>query len=132
MSGFEYKVVAAPVRGMKAKGVKTPEARFAYMLETVMNDYAAEGWEYVRADTLPATERAGLTSTQTVWRHVLVFRRDVSEQDVATEEIIVKDQASDGTTSSDTSTEGETGSASRNGAEAARSEPEDKPAPSNV
>lgn len=75
MAGFEYKVVPAPTKGLKAKGVRTAEDRFAHALQTLMNTLGAEGWEYQRADTLPATERAGLTGSQTVWRHVLVFRR---------------------------------------------------------
>lgn len=75
MTQYEYKVVAAPTRGLKAKGVKTPEARFSNALEVLMNDLATEGWEYQRAETLPSLERAGLTSTTTTWRNVLVFRR---------------------------------------------------------
>lgn len=40
-----------------------------------MNDMAASGWEYQRAETLPSTERAGLTGSTTEWRNLLVFRR---------------------------------------------------------
>jgi len=72
---YEYKVVPAPVRGLKAKGVKTPESRFAHALETAMNDLAKEGWEYVRADTLPCEQRDGLMSKTTVYQNMLVFRR---------------------------------------------------------
>ncbi len=75
MAGFEYKVVPAPGKGVKAKGVKTPEDRFAHGLQELMNELGAEGWEYQRADTLPSTERSGLTGHHTVWRHMLVFRR---------------------------------------------------------
>lgn len=79
MTQFEYKVVAAPTRGVKAKGARTPEARFSNALETLMNDLAADGWEYQRAETLPSTERSGLTSTTTTWRHMLVFRKAKEE-----------------------------------------------------
>ncbi|MDP5361488.1 MAG: DUF4177 domain-containing protein [Paracoccaceae bacterium] len=72
---YEYKVVPAPVRGVKAKGVKTAQDRFAHALQTVMNDLAAEGWEYLRADTLPAEQREGLMSKTTVYQNMLVFRR---------------------------------------------------------
>lgn len=86
MAGFEYKVVPAPTKGLKAKGVKSAEDRFAHTLETLMNSLGAEGWEYQRADTPPAQERAGLTGSQTVWRHVLVFRRAaVAAQEGATD-----------------------------------------------
>lgn len=76
---FEYKVVPAPTKGQKSKGVKSAEDRFAFALETVMNDLAAEGWEYLRADTLPSVERAGLTGSTTEWRNLLVFRRSLGE-----------------------------------------------------
>jgi hypothetical protein len=72
---YEYRVIPAPTKGQKAKGFKTGEARFARTVETVMNQMAADGWEYQRAETLPSLERSGLTSTATHWRNVLVFRR---------------------------------------------------------
>lgn len=75
---FEYKVVPAPVKGIKAKGVKTPEARFALGVEQAINELAAEGWEYQRSDVLPSTERVGLTRSETNWRTLLVFRRAVA------------------------------------------------------
>lgn len=75
MSLYEYKVVPAPAKGRKAKGVKTPEGRFALSVETVLNEMAAEGWEYLRAELLPSDERSGLTGSSVNWRNVLVFRR---------------------------------------------------------
>lgn len=82
MSRFEYKIVPAPNRGLKSKGVKGAEARFANALEDKMNVLAADGWEYQRAETLPSVERSGLASTTTEWRNVLVFRR-LRENDAA-------------------------------------------------
>ncbi|MGC1506670.1 MAG: DUF4177 domain-containing protein [Sulfitobacter sp.] len=81
MPRFEYKVVPAPQKGLKAKGVKGAEARFSHALQEVMNGLAESGWEYQRAETLPSIERSGLTSTTTEWRNVLVFRRQ-REDDV--------------------------------------------------
>jgi hypothetical protein len=75
MQRFEYKVIPAPKRGEKARGVKTTEDRFALALTQLMNSLGAEGWDYVRADTLPCDERAGLTGTKTTLQNVLVFRR---------------------------------------------------------
>jgi len=72
---YEYKVVPAPRRGQKAKGVKGSDGRFAKKLEVVMNELASDGWEYIRTDTLPAEERKGLTKTVTVFQNVMVFRR---------------------------------------------------------
>ena len=80
MPRFEYKVVPAPARGLKAKGVKRPEERFALALSTLMNELGAEGWDYVRADILPSEERAGLASKQTVYHSLLVFRRQSPEE----------------------------------------------------
>ncbi|MEW9919088.1 DUF4177 domain-containing protein [Marimonas sp. MJW-29] len=80
MPAYEYKVVPAPTKGLKARGVKGPEARFSHAIQTLMNDLAAHGWEYQRAETLPSVERSGLTSTTTEWRNLLVFRR-VREDD---------------------------------------------------
>jgi hypothetical protein len=58
MTQFEYKVVPAPAKGEKVRGAKTTADRFAVTLTGVMNDLGREGWEYLRADTLPCEERA--------------------------------------------------------------------------
>lgn len=81
MQRFEYKVIPAPRRGEKARGVKTTEDRFAYALTQLMNQYGAEGWDYVRADALPCDERVGLTGTKTTFQNVLVFRRAIGGAD---------------------------------------------------
>ncbi|MCX7559371.1 DUF4177 domain-containing protein [Sulfitobacter sp. F26204] len=81
MPRYEYKVVPAPTKGLKAKGVKTAEGRFSHAIQELMNGLAGYGWEYQRAETLPSVERSGLTSNTTEWRNVLVFRRP-REQDV--------------------------------------------------
>jgi hypothetical protein len=78
MQRFEYKVIPAPKRGEKARGVKTTEERFALALTMLMNELGAEGWDYVRADALPCEERVGLTGTKTTFQNVLVFRRVVA------------------------------------------------------
>ncbi|MBT9382564.1 DUF4177 domain-containing protein [Pseudooceanicola sp. CBS1P-1] len=78
MTRYEYKVVPAPVKAGRAKGVKGGEARFANALEELMNELAAEGWEYQRAETLPQEERSGLTGSSTTYRNLLVFRRALS------------------------------------------------------
>lgn len=75
MAHYEYKVIPAPSRGEKARGVKGAEARFAYALERLMNEMGRDGWEFQRAETLPSEERQGLTGTTTAFRHMLVFRR---------------------------------------------------------
>ena len=75
MRNFEYKAIPAPHQGTKAKGVKSTEDRFALSMTELLNEMASDGWEYVRADTLPCDERKGLTGTQTTYQNVLIFRR---------------------------------------------------------
>lgn len=76
---YEYKVVPAPTKGRKGKGVRGAEARFSFAIQELMNEMASEGWEYQRAETLPSMERAGLSASTTEWRNVLVFRRSSAE-----------------------------------------------------
>lgn len=94
MSGFEYKVVPAPKRGLKAKGIKGSEARFANALQTVMNELGAEGWEYQRTDTLPFEERQGLTGKATSFQNMLIFRRALTVE-VGEEVPLIEDQSED-------------------------------------
>lgn len=77
---FEYRVVPAPKKGIKAKGIRSNEERFAFAMSEMLNDMATEGWEYQRAETLPAEERSGLTGKTTVFKNMLVFRRAVVEE----------------------------------------------------
>lgn len=78
MRRYEYRVITAPARGIKAKGIGSSEARFAHALEQAMNTMAQDGWEYQRAETLPSIERTGVATNTTIWRNVLVFRRILS------------------------------------------------------
>ena len=78
MTAYEYRVIPAPTKGRKAPGVKSADARFAHTLKEVINEAASEGWEYQRSDILPSEERQGLTSSHTVYRSILVFRRPAS------------------------------------------------------
>jgi hypothetical protein len=76
MAHFEYKVIPAPRRGVRVKGAKGPEGRFAGALENTINTLSVEGWEYVRAESLPADERHGITRRKTeTYQNVLIFRR---------------------------------------------------------
>lgn len=75
MSSYEYTVIPAPARGEKAKGAKSGIERFAATLSDTLNDMARDGWDYVRAEVLPAEERSGLTSRSTVYHNLLIFRR---------------------------------------------------------
>lgn len=79
MTRYEYKVVPAPTRGLKARTARTPETRFALGVETVLNAMGAQGWQFLRAELLPSDERHGLTGTVQHWRNLLVFSRAIAE-----------------------------------------------------
>jgi len=80
MAVYEYKVIPAPERGKKARGVKGATDKFAYALESAINGMAVSGWEYVRSETLPCEERRGLAGRRTIYRNLLVFRREKALQ----------------------------------------------------
>lgn len=82
MQRYEFKVIPAPRRAEKLRGVKTTEDRFALSLTAVMNDLGREGWDYLRADTLPVDERVGFTGSKTTYQNMLVFRRVLAEDAV--------------------------------------------------
>ncbi len=93
MQRYEYKVVPAPQKGTKAKGVKTPEGRFATSIEQLLNQFGQDGWEYQRAELLPSEERSGLTGSTTNWRNVLVFRRALTVETAEEPEVVEEDTA---------------------------------------
>ena len=72
---FEYTVIPAPDKGEKARNAKTPGERFSLAFANKLNEMAADGWEYVRAEVLPSEERTGLTGRTTIYHNLLVFRR---------------------------------------------------------
>lgn len=78
MPSYEYKIVPAPEKARKIRGLKGA-ALFAHALEEVMNELGADGWRYLRADTLPQEERAGLTSKTTTYRNLLIFQREIAD-----------------------------------------------------
>ena len=82
MPRYEYKLVPAPEKASKHKGLKGA-ANFAATLEDILNAMGAEGWHYLRADTLPQEERSGLTSRTTTYRNLLVFKRELPEVEAA-------------------------------------------------
>ena len=79
MQTHEYRTIPAPRRGVKARGAKSPEDRFARAVEGEMNRMAREGWEFVRSDTLPCEVRQGwFGGRATTFQTLLVFRRPVA------------------------------------------------------
>ena len=90
MQTYEYKVVPAPNRPKRIKGVKGNPARFAGVLTEAMNELAADGWEYLRSDSLPVEEKPGILKGRIENYHtVLVFRRAVAAPESDTESVPV-------------------------------------------
>ncbi len=73
---FEYKTVGAPEKGKRKRGRRSQSDRVAAAFEEILQAEAVDGWEYLRTDLLPVTERAGwLGRGHEVHRAVMVFRR---------------------------------------------------------
>lgn len=76
MTHYDYKVVPAPRRAKRVKGVRNADELFALTLTDAINEVARQGWEYVRAEHLPAETGGGWLSRGTTGEQtVLVFRR---------------------------------------------------------
>ena len=79
MGVYEYKAVPAPTIGKRAKGVKGTDGRFAHALTETINEQAQYGWEYLHAESLPATERHGIMrKKRETHQNVLIFRRETN------------------------------------------------------
>jgi len=76
MSEMEYRVVTAPRKVQKVKGVRGTGERYAVNLTDLMNAEAAAGWQYLRAESLPVDEKYGMMGkTQERFVNLLVFQR---------------------------------------------------------
>jgi hypothetical protein len=75
---FEYKTVGAPEKGKRQRGARSQSDRVAIAFDEVLQDEAVDGWEYLRTDLLPVTERSGwFGRSHEVHRAVMVFRRSL-------------------------------------------------------
>lgn len=73
---YEYKAVGAPEKPVRRRGAKRGSDRVAAAFEEALRAEAVDGWEYLRTDVVPVTERAGWFSrSREVSRAVMVFRR---------------------------------------------------------
>lgn len=84
MSNYEYKVVPAPRKVQRVKGIRGNDGRFAFNLTEMMNEQAEDGWEYYRAESLPIDEKSGLMGKTTEkYLALLIFRRAVTTVEFA-------------------------------------------------
>jgi len=73
---FEYKTIGAPEKAKRKRGLRSQSDRVALAFEEILQAEAVDGWEYLRTDLLPVTERAGWFGRgHEVHRAVMVFRR---------------------------------------------------------
>ena len=75
MQRYEFKAVPAPTRAPRARGLKTGADRLAHAVTRVLNEAGAEGWEYLRTETLPLEERGWLTGRAITAQTLMIFRR---------------------------------------------------------
>lgn len=76
MSQYDYKVVPAPRRLKRIRGVNSPGELCAATLAETLNAVAREGWEYLRADQVAAAQEGGwFRRGREVVETVLIFRR---------------------------------------------------------
>jgi len=97
MEYFEYKVIPAPRRSVRVKGAKGVDGKFAATFEKAINELATNGWQYLRAESLPVDERHGITMRKTeTYQNVLIFRR-VAEVTEPQEPVtaLIEDQSDD-------------------------------------
>ncbi|WP_146204849.1 DUF4177 domain-containing protein [Jannaschia seohaensis] len=76
---YEFTVVAAPSKAERVEGLRTDAERMAATWTQLLNDMALDGWDYVRADTLPNDSSKDLTGTAPKTMTLLVFRRLLCE-----------------------------------------------------
>ncbi len=76
MTYYDYKVVPAPRRARKVKGIAAGPDLFALTLTDAINEVARQGWEYYRSETLTMEGPAGWFKRGGVEEQVmLIFRR---------------------------------------------------------
>lgn len=76
MSYYDYKIVPAPKKAKKIKGVSGSGELFALTLNEAINEIARQGWEYYCSETLTAQTPGGwFKRAVTEEQVVLVFRK---------------------------------------------------------
>ncbi len=77
MTYYDYKVVPAPRRARKVKGVTGAPELFALTLMDAINEVARQGWEYYRCESLMVEGPAGwFKRPSSEEQVVLIFRRE--------------------------------------------------------
>lgn len=76
MTYYDYKVVPAPRRARKVKGISATPDLFALTLTEAINEVARQGWEYCGSETMTSEAPGGWFRRGSVEEQsVLVFRR---------------------------------------------------------
>lgn len=74
MPKYEYKVVPAPVRSLPKKDVQAGVDPAAFTFESILNEAAYGGWEFVRRECMPLERRKFFGSVKES-HEMLIFRR---------------------------------------------------------
>lgn len=91
MSNYEFKVIPAPRKAEKIKGVRNGDDRFAHTITNTINTLAEDGWEYLRAESLPVDEKASMIGKSVEkYLSLLVFRREMFVEPEEIQEIKVE------------------------------------------
>jgi hypothetical protein len=76
MSYYDYKIVPAPKKAKKVRGVSGAADLFALTLTDAVNELARQGWEYYCSESLAIQTPGGWFSRARTEEHtVLVFRK---------------------------------------------------------
>ena len=78
MTVYDYKVVPAPTKGRKARGIRGSDQKFAYAIETIMNEMAQDGWSYCQIWCLRISGHAA------IWLGLVVSIPSLNETPVMT------------------------------------------------
>ncbi|MHA1127696.1 MAG: DUF4177 domain-containing protein [Alphaproteobacteria bacterium] len=91
MSKFEYKVITAPRKAERIKGVRNGDDRFAHTITNTINTLAEEGWEYLRAESLPVDEKTSMMGKVVEkYLSLLVFHREKAVEQETPQEVHVE------------------------------------------
>lgn len=86
MPHYEFKVVPAPDRVQPLEGRARPRDPFCDIVQALLNDLGAEGWDFVRAEHLRVRRSFWSFGPAVTERTLLIFRRETVAAEAETAE----------------------------------------------
>ena len=77
MTRYEFKVLPAPRRAKRLKGLTRGDNRFCATITEFLNENSLEGWEFIGFETMPLEQRRFLFLTYFSECACLIFRREI-------------------------------------------------------